>query len=113
MAEIVMRKSCWVCSECGANVPPKTPFCPRCRSSFDGSPVPPAPPTKYQCLTCNADVPTGAGFCPGCGARITQFYGPGEKAPAGIAQLQAQQKFWSTMLVIGVVITLLSWFVCR
>jgi len=41
MASIVERKGCTVCSMCGTAVAPESPFCPVCRGSFDGNPVPP------------------------------------------------------------------------
>jgi predicted amidophosphoribosyltransferase len=114
-----MRKNCSVCSACGADVAPKANFCPRCRVSFDGSPVPPAPPVKYHCLSCNADLPAGSAFCPKCGLTITHFYAPGEPLSQADTQRQyiqsltrKQQTAW-TWLILGLVITFLSWFVCR
>ena len=44
MAEIRERKGRHVCSMCGSVVASDAPFCQVCRTSFDGSPVPPEPP---------------------------------------------------------------------
>jgi len=116
---IITRRGCFVCSECGGDVAPKASYCPRCRMSFDGTPIPPAPAVNYHCLACNSDVPAGASFCPRCGAIITHFYAPGEPLSQQDTQhkyiqslVSKQQTAW-VWLIIGLVITFLSWFVCR
>jgi len=43
---VVVRRGCYVCSACGADVSPGAKYCPACRVSYDGGPVPATPPSQ-------------------------------------------------------------------
>jgi len=49
------------CSDCGAEAPPESKFCPAC-----GKPL----TTERRCTKCGAALPSAARFCPQCGEKV-------------------------------------------
>jgi membrane protease subunit (stomatin/prohibitin family) len=54
-------KQVLLCSNCRAEVPADSKFCPKCGTKFGGA---------TTCPKCQANVPAGSNFCPSCGEKI-------------------------------------------
>lgn len=58
-----VTKQVLLCSNCRAEVPADSKFCPKCGIKFGGG---------ATCPKCQGAIPPGSRFCPGCGEKVTE-----------------------------------------